>query len=360
MNIREALTFDDVCLLPDYSEVTSRKEVDLSSEILPGLKFDIPIISANMNMVTEGKMIEEMTSRGATSGLHRYITTKKLHEILFSLPKETWKKFGISVGANPEQYEPFLETVIANNFWERIGYIIIDVAHGHHLLVKNALKKIKELIPKNIPILAGNVCTYRAALNIAEWGADGIKGGIGNGAMCTTRIVAGVGFPQLSAIMECKRAVDDFFISTGKRVTLVGDGGLKTSGDCVKGLAAGADFLMSGSFFSGTKESPGNVLSLPGNKKVKLYNGMSSIDAQVTFYGKEAEEIVAEGVSTLVEYKGTIHRVLNQLVGGMRSGFSYCGCFNIKELHEYGKFEDSWVKVTSSGFQEGLPHGAKQ
>ncbi len=360
--IREAVTFDDVYLLPDRSECVSRKQVDLSSELFsgfPGMKFEIPLMSANMNMVTEGRMIEAMTSRGASAALHRYMNSDSLIEIISNLSFDCDGKFGISVGVNPNQYGDYIGSLEQIKFWGKVGYIVIDVAHGHHVLVKEALKDIRSKIPSDIPILAGNVCTYRGALDLCRWGADGVKVGIGPGSMCTTRTVAGVGCPQLSAIVECKRALEVYQEETGKKVTLVADGGLKTSGDCVKALAAGADFLMSGSFFSGTKEAPGNVLSLPGNNKVKLYEGMASIDAQATFFNKEAEEIVPEGVSTLVDYKGTVHRIINQLVGGMQSGFSYCGCKNLQELHEYGAWHESWVKISHAGFQEGLPHGAR-
>jgi IMP dehydrogenase len=232
-----------------------------------------------------------------------------------------------------------------------VDAIVIDTAHGHSKGVIETLKMAKKKFP-TVDYVVGNIATAEAALALLEAGADGVKVGIGPGSICTTRIVAGVGVPQLSAISW----VADALKGTG--VPVIGDGGIRYSGDVVKGLAAGADSIMMGSLFAGTEESPGETIIYQG-RKFKSYRGMGSIEAMQKGskdrYFQDTEDdiskLVPEGIAARVPYKGTLSEVIFQMVGGLRAGMGYCGAANIEQLKE-AKF----VRITNAGMTEGHPH----
>lgn len=233
---------------------------------------------------------------------------------------------------------------------EDVDAIVLDSAHGHSLNVIRHLKMIKDKYP-DLDVIVGNVATYEAARDLVEAGADGIKVGIGPGSICTTRVVAGVGVPQLTAIYDCSSAVK------GTDVPIIADGGLRYSGDIVKALAAGGDCVMCGSMFAGTEESPGETIIYNG-RKFKSYRGMGSIDAMKAgsadryFQDKvAARKLVPEGVVGRVPYKGSISETVFQIVGGIRSGMGYCGAHNLEELKSA-----SFVRITSAGVTENHPH----
>ncbi len=233
---------------------------------------------------------------------------------------------------------------------EDVDAIVLDSAHGHSLNVIRHLKMIKDKYPA-LDVIVGNVATYEAARDLVEAGADGIKVGIGPGSICTTRVVAGVGVPQLTAIYDCSSAVK------GTDVPIIADGGLRYSGDIVKALAAGGDCVMCGSMFAGTEESPGETIIYNG-RKFKSYRGMGSIDAMKAgsadryFQDKvAARKLVPEGVVGRVPYKGSISETVFQIVGGIRSGMGYCGAHNLEELKNA-----SFVRITSAGVTENHPH----
>lgn len=233
---------------------------------------------------------------------------------------------------------------------EDVDAIVLDSAHGHSLNVIRHLKMIKDKYPA-LDVIVGNVATYEAARDLVEAGADGIKVGIGPGSICTTRVVAGVGVPQLTAIYDCSSAVK------GTDVPIIADGGLRYSGDIVKALAAGGDCVMCGSMFAGTEESPGETIIYNG-RKFKSYRGMGSIDAMKAgsadryFQDKvAARKLVPEGVVGRVPYKGSISETVFQIVGGIRSGMGYCGAHNLEELKSA-----SFVRITSAGVTENHPH----
>lgn len=234
---------------------------------------------------------------------------------------------------------------------EGVDAVVLDCAHGHSRSVLETLKKIKAVYP-GLDVVVGNIATYQAAKDLIEAGADGIKVGIGPGSICTTRIVAGVGVPQLTAIFECAKA------AAGTGVPVIADGGLRYSGDVVKALAAGGDCVMCGSMFAGTEEAPGETIIYNG-RKFKTYRGMGSIDAMNAgskdryFQSgeKETKKLVPEGIVGRVPYKGTLEETVYQLIGGLKSGMGYCGAHDIKEL-QTAKF----TKVTASGMAESHPH----
>ena len=232
-----------------------------------------------------------------------------------------------------------------------VDAVIIDTAHGHSKGVIDTLKKMKKLFPE-IDIIVGNVATAEAAKALVKAGADGIKVGIGPGSICTTRIIAGVGVPQLSAIYDCANAIKN------SGVPVIADGGVRFSGDIVKAIAAGAGCVMIGSLFAGVAESPGEIIILEG-RTFKSYRGMGSIEAMQSGskdrYFQDAEDdvkkLVPEGISGRVPYKGTLAEIVYQMAGGLRAGMGYCGAKNITELQK-AKF----IRITSAGVKENHPH----
>lgn len=351
-NTRTGLTYDDILLVPGYSEIISRKDPDISSK-LGNQKYDVPVISANMNKVTEWKMVKSMIDAGATGAFHRFMSPEKLLEevnTLLSHGDKYKNKFGISIGVKKEEYDEYLD--ILRDYIDDIGYIVIDVAHGHHKLVLSTFNDVKYRY--NIPIVAGNIASLKAAIDYYSWGIRIFKIGIGGGSVCKSRTEMAVGYPQFSIIDIINR----YFLKHHIRgnVTIISDGGIKKIGDITKALAVGSDFVMVGGMLAGSKETPGNVLTIQ-NKKYKLYEGMASIDAQVTFKNKEAEDIIAEGEVMLVPYKESAYKIMKYIEGTVKAAFSYYGCKNLYELHKYGLNHENWVINTQAAIVESLPHG---
>jgi len=219
--------------------------------------------------------------------------------------------------------------------------LCVDVAHGHHSMMKNALYELRKAFGDSIYIIAGNICTLEGINDVADWGANAVRCNIGGGSICSTRIVTGHGLPGLQTIFDCAR--------TDRDVKIIADGGIKTSGDIVKALAAGADFVMCGSLLAGTTESPGKIISLPDDTRVKEYRGMASKDAQLDWRNKSS---TPEGVSSYIPFKGNVSDILDDLEGGIKSGFSYSGARDLSELRR--KVE--WARQTSAGTLESSTH----
>jgi IMP dehydrogenase len=251
---------------------------------------------------------------------------------------------GAAVGTSPETMERVEKLVKAG-----VDVIVIDTAHGHSRRVIETLEMIKADYP-DLPVVAGNVATPEGTEALIKAGADAVKVGVGPGSICTTRVVAGVGVPQLTAVMECSEVARKY------DVPIIADGGIRYSGDIVKALAAGAESVMVGSIFAGTEEAPGETILYQG-RKYKAYRGMGSLGAMrsgsADRYGQEGEnKFVPEGIEGMVPYKGTVKDVVHQLVGGLRSGMGYVGARTIKELQEKAVF----VKITPAGVKESHPH----
>lgn len=465
--VAEGLTFDDVLLVPQHSEVLP-KDVDLSTKLTDKLTLNIPLMSAAMDTVTEYGLAIAMAREGGLGIIHKNLTIdeqaaqvdrvkRSEHGVitdpfflspdhLISDANELMSKYRISgvpicvkgklvgiitnrdlrfetnfeqpignvmtkdnlvtapVGTTLEEAQAILgkhrieklplvdkdgnlkglitikdieksiqypnaakdangrllvgaAVGVGANFLDRVKALVdakvdivaVDTAHGHNQGVLDAVKKIKQKFP-DLQLIAGNVATAAATRALIEAGADVVKVGIGPGSICTTRIVAGIGVPQITAIMDCAEMADKY----GKRV--IGDGGIKYSGDIIKGIAAGASAIMMGSLLAGTKESPG-ALEIYQGRSFKVYRGMGSLAAMEAgskdrYFQEDAKKLVPEGVEGRVPYKGVLSDVIYQMVGGIRSGMGYCGKANIEELRTSSEF----IKITSASLIESHPH----
>ncbi len=334
------LTFDDVLIRPRQSSVEPREADAATSISKGGFALSIPIISAAMDQVTETQMAIELGKLGGLGIIHRSNTLEE--EI--AMVREA-KKSGVKVGAACSAFD--LERAIA---LQKAGadVIAVDSAHGHNMNVIAGAKKIKKAIGTT-PLLVGNIATKEAALELVQF-ADGIKVGIGPGSICTTRIVSGVGVPQLSAIMEVVA------IARKAKVPVIADGGLRNSGDIAKALGAGASAVMLGNLLAGTDAAPGALVEMDG-KKFKEYRGMGSLavlkkgKANDRYLGT-SKGIVPEGVSALVPYAGTLEDVVSRLVGGIRVSMGYVGAKNLSEFEKRVEF----MRVTSASRRENEPH----
>jgi len=346
--IKEALTFDDVLLLPKYSDILPSK-TNITLQLTKKISLKAPFLTSAMDTVTESKMAMGIANEGGLGIIHRNLDIKKQS---FEVKKVKSKKLvvGAAIGTNLEDLDR-ARSLISNG----VDLIVIDTAHGHSKKVLQTLLKIKK-ITKNIPICVGNIATGEAARKLYNCGADIIKVGIGPGSICTTRMVAGIGVPQISAIMEVKKALNK------KNIKIISDGGIKFSGDIAKALAAGADAIMMGSIFAGTDESPGKKFKFNG-RFYKQYRGMGSIGAMSAGSAnryfqknyKDKSKFVAEGVEGRVEYKGKVSKIIYQLKGGLRSSMGYIGAKNLKEINKKAKF----VKITKAGFYESMVHSVE-
>ena len=331
--MRTALSFDDVLLVPQHSNIESRKSLSTTNN-LGGIKLGLPIISSPMDTVTELKMAYAMHTNGGLGIVHRYNSIEEQVNIVKYVHVADGV-VGAAIGVTGD-YRERAEALTD----EGVAVLCVDVAHGHHSMMRDALKHLKKKYGGNVHIMAGNVATGQGSLDLASWGADSIRVGIGGGSICSTRLVSGHGVPTLQSIFDC--------VEAGCPVPIIADGGMKTSGDVVKALAAGADFVMLGSMLAGTDQSPGQVFD-SGNKKYKVYRGMASSEAQVNWRGKTS---TPEGISTTIPYRGDVNSVLGDLRGGIQSGMSYSGARTIVELQAAANF----IRQTPAGQVESYTH----
>ena len=348
VTIKESLTFDDVLLLPRYSDILP-SQTDISLSLTNKISLKVPFLSSAMDTVTESKMAIAIANSGGIGVIHRNMSVKNQVAEIVKVKKRKLV-VGAAVGTNKEDLDR-TKSLVDNG----CDLIVIDTAHGHSKKVLNILSKLKK-INKQVPICVGNIATAEAAKRLYNSGADIIKVGIGPGSICTTRMVAGIGVPQVSAIMEVKESLKK------KKIKIISDGGIKFSGDIAKALAAGADAIMMGSIFAGTDESPGKKFKFKG-KIYKKYRGMGSIGAmssgsanryfQKNF--KDKSKFVPEGVEGRVEYKGNVSNIIYQLKGGLRSSMGYIGAKNLDQIKKNAKF----IKITKAGFYESMVHSVE-
>lgn len=359
---KKGLTFDDVLLIPAESHVLPN-EVDLSTKLADNIKLNIPLISAGMDTVTEGAMAIAMALQGGLGVVHKNMSIQaqagEVANVKSVIVPSNATKAAVddqnrllcaaAVGVTSDTFERAEALLEAG-----ADAIVIDTAHGHSAGVLRKIKEFREHFPKQT-LIAGNVATGDATRALFDAGVDVVKVGIGPGSICTTRIVAGVGVPQITAIYDAASAAREY------HKPIIADGGIKYSGDVVKALAAGGNAVMLGSMLSGTTEAPGDIFEENG-KKFKRYRGMGSVGAMAQAHGSsdryfqggvnEANKLVPEGVEARVEYKGDVSDVVFQIDGGLRSGMGYCGAANIPELIEKAQF----VQITNAGLRESHPH----
>jgi IMP dehydrogenase len=334
----KAFTYDDILLVPSYNHWESRRVVDISMTCKKRkLSLKVPLMTANMDTITEAEMANYIGAKGGIGVLHRYMSIEKNVRMFKDCRYPTF----VSVGCGTKDLERVEALRDAGT-----DLFCIDVAHAHAKYVGRALQNIRKMLGDEVCIMAGNVATYAGADHLASCGADIIKVGIGGGSVCTTRIKTGFGMPNLTAIKNCSR-VDR---------SVVADGGIRYPGDIVKALAFGADFVMLGSMLAGTKPTPGPVIRKEGKNgeelKVKTYRGMASREVQQELYGGIAEWKTSEGVSIEVPYREDEDKVITNIIGGLRSGLTYGGAATIAELQR----KLDYIEITSSGRTESLPH----
>ena len=473
MGIREGLTFDDVLLVPKFSNITSRSQTNLTTQLSRNISLNIPIISANMDTVTESFMAVTIAREGGIGIIHRFLTIEQQvnevlkvkrsgsviienpysvkpeqtiqdaftimnekevsgllvtdsdsklvgilteRDVLFEPPdchklvKELMTKDVVTAKpgidlqqtkeilknnrieklpitddenhvkglitsqdiSNLEKYpnaskdqkgRPLVGAAVGvkGDFMERTealinagtDVIVVDIAHGHSENAINTVKNIKKAFP-NCELIAGNVATADGAKDLIKAGVDAVKVGVGSGSICITRVITGSGVPQLTAVLDCAK------VGIDSDVPIISDGGTRNSGDATKALAAGASSIMVGSILGGTDESPGSTITKNG-KRFKIYRGMASLAASMGRKTKETgnfeltddiNDYVAEGVEALVPYKGSVTDIITQITGGIRSGLSYCGARDIKQMQINAEF----IKISRAGFAESQPH----
>ncbi|MGN6614331.1 MAG: IMP dehydrogenase [Candidatus Nitrosocosmicus sp.] len=473
MYFKEGLTFDDVLLIPKKSPIVSRSQTNLRTKLSTNIKINIPLISANMDSVTESNMASTLAREGGIGIIHRFMTiqdqvsevlkVKRSESVIIEQPytigpnnsikesSDLMLEKGISgllveddnkrlcgiltrrdivfekdptlkvsslmtkdvvyanVGITIEQAKEILHknkveklpvvdsekritglitgkdilkmekypnaskdkkgrllvgaaVGVKGDYLERTeelldngaDVIVVDIAHGHSDNAINTVKLIKKAFP-TCELIAGNVATESGTEDLIKAGVDAVKVGVGSGSICITRVVTGSGVPQLTAI------IDSVKIAKKYDIPVISDGGTRTSGDMTKALAAGASSVMIGSMFGGTDESPGKTL-IKNGKKYKMYRGMASFaaslgrkyreNAEMNIESDDLNDYVPEGVEAMVPYKGSVVEIIRQLVGGVRSGLSYCGAKTINEMYEKAEF----IKITTSGFKESQPH----
>jgi len=473
LDIREGVTFDDVLLVPKYSKVTSRSDTDLSTKLSKNISLNIPLISANMDTVTESSMAVTVAREGGIGIIHRFLTIQQqVNEVLkvkrsgsiiienpYTINSELTIKDALSImkqkdvsgllvtdpnskiigilterdvlfeptdstklvkelmtkdvvtaklGVDLEQVKEILKhnrieklpivddnnhvkglitsqdisnlekypyaskdkkgrplvgsaVGVKGDFMERsealinagADVLVVDIAHGHSENAINTVKNIKKAFP-DCELIAGNVATANGTEDLIKAGVDAVKVGVGSGSICITRVITGSGVPQLTAVYDCAKVGNDHGIP------IISDGGTRNSGDATKALAAGASSIMVGSILGGTDESPGSTITKNG-KRFKIYRGMASLAASMGRRSKETgtfeladdlNDYVAEGVEAMVPYKGGVTEIITQITGGIRSGLSYCGASNIKQMQENAEF----IKISRAGFAESQPH----
>ena len=333
----ECLSFDDVLLRPQFSDIESRSQVDIGNDLDSNIHLKLPVIASPMDTVSESEMAKAMSRAGGMAIIHRYNDVgEQVNQAALAL----WGDDEIKVGAAIGMTGDFEERAMALRS-VGVGTLCVDVAHGHHSVMERCLKTLKDRFAEDIHIMAGNVATLEGFDALASWGADSIRVGIGGGSICSTRLVTGHGISTFQSILEISR--------TSYSSKIIADGGIKTTGDMVKALAAGADFVMIGSMLAGTEETPGEVFSSNSGKKYKIYRGMASAAAQVDWRGKSS---TPEGISTTISFKGSVVPILKDISGGIRSGLSYSGVRSLSELR--GKA--SFVRQTNSSQLESNTH----
>jgi IMP dehydrogenase len=335
---KQALTYDDIQLIPAYSDIESRQNIDLTTQLTTNYRIRVPLIASPMDTVCDSEMAVAMAELGGIGCIHRFNTIEEqAHEVSLtsvSVRNKDWFTPHVmaAVGANGDYLERAQELVNAG-----ANVILIDVAHGYHKFVIDAIHNLKSNLPSHVDIIAGNVATGGAALRLQDAGADAIRVGIGGGSLCTTRIKTGFGVPNVTSLQDCAQTVS---------VPIIACGGIRSSGDIAKALAVGANSVILGSLIAGTKEAPGPIIE-KSSGLYKRYRGAASLETK-SIHGQATRNV--EGESTVVPFKGKVKFVVDGLLDGLRSALSYAGATNLNE------YFPEYVVVTNAGVREAQPH----
>lgn len=338
------LSYDDVLLVPCYSEVNSRQDVDLTTQISPRVTLKLPLISINMTDVTGIEMAIELGKLGGIGFLPRFVSPEEEADMVYKV-----KKSGVAVGAAVGCRNGAMERA-EMSVKAGADIITLDVAHAAMRKAIETTRELKRRFGKSVDVISGVVATFEGTCDLFKAGADTVRIGVGPGTICVTRIETGVGIPQITAVLEGAKAAKKF------RRRILCDGGTKNSGDIVKGLAAGASAVIAGSQFAGCDEAPGELIEIDG-KKYKQYNASTSLEEKkehvknINGTGKNYLKHI-EGVKSVVPYKGPVKPIIERMAANMRSGFSYCGARNIQELWKRAKF----IQISPQGLKESGAH----
>ena len=354
--MKRGLTYDDILLVPKYSEVKSRSIINTNTLVSRRYGLLKPLVASCMDTVCEYKMAIKMVELGGVGCIHRFMTIDEQCEQVSKVVEyinnnHMYEHWGVmyddwhseikqipvmaAIGVNDVDIERSVRLVLSG-----VNIILIDVAHGHHINVKNMIRKLRETLPTSVDIIAGNISTKESAEDLCEWGADGLRVGIGGGSLCTTRIQTGHGVPNVTSIIDCVE---------GSSVPVMADGGIRNSGDIAKALSVGADCVMLGSLLAGTKESPGKIVEKGNGSLYKRYRGSASLETKSAH--KQSTKHV-EGESTMIPFKGSVEYIIDKLNDGLKSALSYSGSKDIKEFH----WKSEVMEITPSGMAESKPH----
>jgi IMP dehydrogenase len=354
--MKRGLTYDDILLVPKYSEVKSRSIINTNTLVSRRYGLLKPLVTSCMDTVCEYKMAIKMVELGGVGCIHRFMTIDEQCEQVSKVVEyinnnHMYEHWGVmydnwhseikqipvmaAIGVNDVDIDRAIRLVLSG-----VNIVLIDVAHGHHINVKNMIRKLREVLPTSVDIIAGNISTKESAEDLCEWGADGLRVGIGGGSLCTTRIQTGHGVPNVTSIIDCVE---------GSSVPVMADGGIRNSGDISKALSVGADCVMLGSLLAGTKESPGKIVEKGNGSLYKRYRGSASLETKSAH--KQSTKHI-EGESTMIPFKGSVEYIIDKLYDGLRSALSYSGSKDIKEFH----LKSEVMEITPSGMVESKPH----
>jgi IMP dehydrogenase len=337
LKVRRVLSFDDVLIVPKYSDIESRKLIDTSvSHSCFNAPLKMPIVSAPMDSITESAMASTIDAIGGLGIIHRYNSIEEQESLVHRCYVGGANNIGAAIGVTGDYRERAHALIKAG-----ANVICVDVAHGHHKLMKRCLESLRRDFGDSVHIMAGNVATLEGFNDLSDWGSDSIRVGIGGGSICSTRLQTGHGVPTLQSVIDCSRSDRD--------TLLIADGGIKNSGDMVKALAAGADLLMCGSLLSGTDETPGEIIQTVGGQKKKVYRGMASREAQKSWRNAVGS---IEGIATTVVAKGPVANVLLDLSWGIKSGLSYSGASDLSQFRAVATL----VEQSPAGAKESNTH----